>query len=800
MPRPFSVRQLALALLCWSSFPASGEAAPGDKVFYVTGSTQPLCQLTGQRDQNGQPKFGVIGTDLGYPVEHKNPMDPTSILYIFYGDSVGSRVTALDPQVEFRLSGTHPVPNPTLNLESVGFSGAASPASLCTDHQFIAGGNGVYAVPQVDLMSYPSAVRHMRHGTFGVPGGGFSWGGRLYVFFAHLDHVLDGDPERRVILASIADPRTVTGANILFKYEFEVSCLPFTGMPGPVPCPAGSGSTGKFLNFSPVLINRADFAPQDLPADGAPQALLLFASGDYKKSPPVLAYVPLPGSTVPDTSNWYYFAGLGSTGLPVWLKGESNAVSLFSGAPNFGPCPPSNDKEGPCIGELSVTWNQYLRKWLILYNGNSSEVRGILFHVADKPWGPWSDVVLSPPPATYQTITAKDATISPSLVFNPAPEIDKGYLHFMHLVVPDDPKKNCTNVFDRKNPMAAPECDDGNSSTMDICNRDARPPFNQFCLHSWDNLSDSAALDFDSSGNLVGAGVRTLEVAGEYGPFVIPRFTTGDSRSTTIYFLMSTWNPYQVFLMKSTLRLQRPPVANAGVDQTASVGSNCTAQVMLDGGASSDADGDTLTYNWTGPFGTATGPSPVVTLPLGTFTITLTVDDSLPGGRVTDTVVITTKDVTPPVVSASVLVPRLWPPDHGLVNVGLAATAIDNCDGSRPVTIAGFGDEEDEEPTGDGTFSPDAKNIGPGTLRLRSERKGDGDGRVYLIKATAADLAGNVGFNCVAASVPLSSSASFIASAAAQTTSAEAYCLSHNGAPPPGYFVVGDGPVIGPIQ
>ena len=34
-----------------------------------------------------------------------------------------------------------------------------------------------------------------------------------------------------------------------------------------------------------------------------------------------------------------------------------------------------------------------------------------------------------------------------------------------------------------------------------------------------------------------------------------------------------------------------------------------------------------------------------------------------------------------------------------------------------------FGDEDDELPTGDGKFSPDAKNIAPGTLRLRSERQ-----------------------------------------------------------------------------
>jgi Domain of unknown function (DUF4185) len=41
-----------------------------------------------------------------------------------------------------------------------------------------------------------------------------------------------------------------------------------------------------------------------------------------------------------------------------------------------------------------------------------------------------------------------------------------------------------------------------------------------------------------------------------YAPFVLPRFTEGGLRSTTIYYVMSTWNPYDVVLMKSTLMVR----------------------------------------------------------------------------------------------------------------------------------------------------------------------------------------------------------------------------------------------------
>ncbi len=80
------------------------------------------------------------------------------------------------------------------------------------------------------------------------------------------------------------------------------------------------------------------------------------------------------------------------------------------------------------------------------------------------------------------------------------------------------------------------------------------------------------------------------------------------------------------------------PVANAGPDQTVNVTLG-SATVTLDGSGSSDADGDPLTFNWTGTFGAVGGVSPTVTLPGGVHTITLSVDDGK-GGVDTDTVIV----------------------------------------------------------------------------------------------------------------------------------------------------------------
>jgi len=43
-----------------------------------------------------------------------------------------------------------------------------------------------------------------------------------------------------------------------------------------------------------------------------------------------------------------------------------------------------------------------------------------------------------------------------------------------------------------------------------------------------------------------------LQTGGEYAPFLIPTYTSVNGRDTNLYFVMSTWNPYQVVLMRTT--------------------------------------------------------------------------------------------------------------------------------------------------------------------------------------------------------------------------------------------------------
>ena len=116
------------------------------------------------------------------------------------------------------------------------------------------------------------------------------------------------------------------------------------------------------------------------------------------------------------------------------------------------------------------------------------------------------------------------------------------------------------------------------------------------------------------------------------------------------------------------------PVANAGPDQTVADSDGDGVQAAtLYGIGSSDADGTIVSYVWNeGATKLATGVTPIVTLPVGTHTITLTVTDD--GGlSSTDTTVIT---VFQPLVA----------------NAGADQTLIDgDANGSEQVTLNGTG-------------------------------------------------------------------------------------------------------------
>ena len=195
------------------------------------------------------------------------------------------------------------------------------------------------------------------------------------------------------------------------------------------------------------------------------------------------------------------------------------------------------------------------------------------------------------------------------------------------------------------------------------------------------------------------------------------------------------------------------PVADAGQDRDVPAGAGCVAVVTLNG-SGSDADADTLRFTWSGPFGTASGPTPSVALGAGSHVIMLTVADGN-GGSASDTVVVTVQDSVPPTIEAVSATPSvLMRSNHEMEPVVVSVSVSDVCDAGASCRIESVGSNEPVDGLGDGDSGPDWEITGPLTLNLRAERSGKGTGRVYTVTVACVDAAGNRATSTVTVTVP----------------------------------------------
>ena len=208
---------------------------------------------------------------------------------------------------------------------------------------------------------------------------------------------------------------------------------------------------------------------------------------------------------------------------------------------------------------------------------------------------------------------------------------------------------------------------------------------------------------------------------------------------------------------KITVTTNRAPIANAGNDLVVEQQNAEGALVVLNGLGSSDPDGDPLTYNWSGPFGLATGGTPSVTLSAGTHQATLVVNDgvldSLP-----DSVTITVQDTAPPDYTFDLLVTELWPANHKLTLVG-TVSGISDAGAPAPNLMVSVTTNQPLNSKGDGNTEPDWKLTQSGgvwSIYLRAERNAyEGEARIYTITVTTSDANGNTVSESRIVTVPL---------------------------------------------
>ncbi|WP_163931030.1 PKD domain-containing protein [Paraferrimonas sp. SM1919] len=206
---------------------------------------------------------------------------------------------------------------------------------------------------------------------------------------------------------------------------------------------------------------------------------------------------------------------------------------------------------------------------------------------------------------------------------------------------------------------------------------------------------------------------------------------------------------YQDSVMVTVTNINTPPVADAGADKTV----NENNPLQLNGNASSDPDGDSLSYSWA----QISGPS-IVLVDANTATPSLTAPFVSPGGEVIeleltvedpfggigyDQVLINVQNENdPPLASAAIpTVDCIWPPNHNMVTVGI--TGVSDPEDNAVITIDSVTQDEPTNGTGDGDTPVDAVINADGTVQLRAERSGNSNGRVYFINFTASDYEGS---------------------------------------------------------
>jgi hypothetical protein len=246
----------------------------------------------------------------------------------------------------------------------------------------------------------------------------------------------------------------------------------------------------------------------------------MFGEGNYRQSDIYLAKV-FSRESVPYKHNGFwnfsknvrYFAGIPTgTAVPKWVASEDDpalAPVVQDDPSHTAAC----FQPGGTVGNISVQYEASLKLWLMTYDGgrqeggcaDPDEIGGIYFTYAPHPWGPWA---------------------TPQLIFNATRDLGFGNY------IANPPELWDGNLGKYvKNPYASAGNTGGPLGPMIGWNGDCTDANQNHC--------------------------PCYTVGGVYAPFMIGRFnqfagSTTTGGTLTIYYTMSTWNPYTVLLMEST--------------------------------------------------------------------------------------------------------------------------------------------------------------------------------------------------------------------------------------------------------
>lgn len=219
--------------------------------------------------------------------------------------------------------------------------------------------------------------------------------------------------------------------------------------------------------------------------------------------------------------------------------------------------------------------------------------------------------------------------------------------------------------------------------------------------------------------------------------------------TTTVIATALNGAGYDSCSFKVTVRDVQPPVITCPANITRpNAPGQCGATVTY---------AATATDNCTSTVTVTVQPASGSFFPVGTTTVTARATDGS-GNTATCSFTVTVNDVEPPVIhDLAVTPPVLWPPNHKMKVITADYTSTDNCPGPITCQIT-VTSNEPENGTGDGDAAPDWEILNDHHLKLRAERAGNGNGRIYTVKISCTDQYGNAGTGTRTVLVPKSMS------------------------------------------
>jgi hypothetical protein len=379
---------------------AASRSASG-AVRFVAGSTQEVCQLTGQTDyetgqltsSETQTRYGLTAADEGSSFEFDGN------LWWLFGDALATPTFGGMPNRKNRY------PASGLYNDAIAHSSLTTPPSTCPTLDFVPQPSepgvdppiaaGAFTNPTLFIGSdVPVSLR-----TNEAPEAGIEVNGQMYVVFktgnekTETGNTLLPSVSTESVMGELASPDIL---HFEALYDLSAPSTPFT---------AGA----KFVNVALAASVAGDGyiyiwgagptgSGQTLSATGGPLYLARMRAS-------AIAGIPGPHNAIGQPPQIDYYAGSTAKGKPKWVSNdEGDAVGLFS------------DKPADCMHTFGVQWNQYVGRWVVLYDCREStpgHPAGIYMRTAAQPWGRWS---------------------SPQTIFNPKPnaKAKTGYCYFIY--------------------------------------------------------------------------------------------------------------------------------------------------------------------------------------------------------------------------------------------------------------------------------------------------------------------------------------------------------------------------------